>query len=548
MDFIRKSLILSESTDKIRRVGLRNLNLLGAGTYKHNSPKQTLSKKIMNKKIIFYLQSPKSTFISKKKSMSSPDFFNSSMSITKETKFSPLNTKNFKSYKQNFFKKTLLISNNMKVYTPNRKRFQRPQKNDLNMSNDKKNRTLQLFKNSFIDNFKMTNIKDVLNFNFKMDEISTPVKSRGINLVNLIEKNNKDKKRRMIENNKLMDNEKNMFRNKLIRKKIDENRQNILFRYRKKLPFVRASEIINIKENNIFPESLYRFNNKERSILLNENKSIFQHPMNIIKKGKFSKKFECPSSCSLEPEKKPSFEVKEIPLGEYILNNEERPKEDNRKNKNINMDELLYKFKKVLFQINLIKKNLLIPLSEIIKKYKIPNSIINHDRTRYLNHFIKVGDFAQAMNIISANHEMVISIDYFNMTPLHYAAKYNFYQIIPHLMNYGAYVDAKNSFGITPLILCIQRNYYESIILLFLYMANPFINIEKNRLIVRGDMKLEFYTKNMCKRIKEIYFKNIFGGFTNLKKNIQNEIIRFAKNECQDFIEMNCFNLIKSNF
>ena len=480
--------------------------------------------------------------------MSSPDFFNSSMSITKETKFSPVNTKNYKRCKPNFFKKTLLISNNMKVYTPNMKRFQRTHKNDLNISNDKKNRTIQILKNSFIDNFKLANIKNVLNFNFKMDKISTPVKSRGINLVKLIEKNTKDKNRRMIENNKLVDNEKNMFRNKLIRKKIDENRQNILFRYRKKFPFVRASEIINIKENNIFPESINKFNNKLRSILLNESKSIFQHPMNIIKKGKFSKKFECPSNCSLEPEKKLSFEVKEIPLGKYILNNEERPKEDNRKNKNINLDDLLYKFKKVLFQINLIKKNLLIPLSEIIKKYKIPNSIINHDRTSYLNHFIKVGDFVQAMNVISANHDMVISIDYFNMTPLHYAAKYNFYQIIPHLMDYGAYVDAKNSFGITPLILCIERNYYESIILLFLYMADPFINIEKNHTIDRGVMKLDFYTKNICKRIKEIYFKNIFGGVKNLKTNIQNEIIRFVKNECQDFLEMNCFNLIKSNF
>ena len=92
---------------------------------------------------------------------------------------------------------------------------------------------------------------------------------------------------------------------------------------------------------------------------------------------------------------------------------------------------------------------------------------------------------------------MVISLDYFDMTPLHYAAKYNFYQIIPHLMHYGAYVDAKNSFGTTPLILCIQRNLHESIILLFLYMANPFINLEKNNIIDSGVMKLDFYTKNI---------------------------------------------------
>ena len=485
MDFLRKSLILSDTSEKIRRVGLRNLNLLGSsGLYKYNSPKHTFSKKGINKKIIFNINNPRATFNSKIKSMSSPDFFSSSLSITKDTKLSPLKTKNLKNSKQNNFKKTLLISNNMKLYTPKLKRLKRTERNDLYNSNDKKNRTLQ-------------------------------------------------------------DNEKNMFRNKLIRKKIDEDRQNILYRYRKVYPFVRVSDI---EENNIFPESLNKINNKERSTLLNESKSIFQHPINIMKKGQFSKKYESPSNIFLEQEKKPSFEIKEIPIGEYILNNNIIKKENNRKNKNINMDELLYKFKKVLFQINLINKNLIIPLSEIIKEYKMPNNIINHSRTHYLNHFIKVGDFVQAMKMISVDHSMVISLDYFDMTPLHYAAKYNFYQIIPHLMHYGAYVDAKNSFGTTPLILCIQRNLHESIILLFLYMANPFINLEKNNIIDSGVMKLDFYTKNICKGIKKIYCKNIYGKVKNLHKSIQNDIVRFAKNECQDFLEMDCFNLIKTNF
>jgi len=547
MDFLRRSLILSDTNEKIRRVGLRNLNLLGSsGLYKYNSPKQTFSKKRINKKILFNINSPRATFNSKIKSMSSPDFFSSSLSITKDTKLTPLNTKNFKNYKQNFFKKTLLISNNMNIYTPKIRTFKQKEKNELLNSNDKKNRTLQLFKNPLSDKFKMTNVKNVLNYNFKKDKNSTPVKSRAINLVKLIEKKNKEKTRELMENNKLMDNEKNMFRNKLIRKKIDEDRQNILYRYRKVYPFVRVSDV---EENNIFPESLNKINKKELSTLLYENKSIFQHRINIMKKGQFSKKYERPPNIFLlEPEKKQSFEIKEIPLGVYILNNEIIKNKNNIKNKNIDMNELVYKFKKVLFQINLINKNLLIPLSEIIKEYKIPNNIIHHNRTHYLNDFIKIGDFVKAMNIISADHSMVISLDYFDMTPLHYAAKYNFYQIIPHLMHYGAYVDAKNSFGMTPLILCIQRNLYESIILLFLYMANPFIDIEKNSLIDSGVMKLEFYTKNICKSIKEIYCKNIYAGVKNLHKSIQNDIVKFAKNECQDFLELDFINLIKTNF
>ena len=80
-----------------------------------------------------------------------------------------------------------------------------------------------------------------------------------------------------------------MFRNKIIKKKIDEDRQNILYRYRKVYPFVRVSDV---EENNIFPESLNKINKKELSTLLYENKSIFQHRINIMKKGQFSKMFE----------------------------------------------------------------------------------------------------------------------------------------------------------------------------------------------------------------------------------------------------------------
>ena len=549
MDFLRKSLILSEASDKLRRIGLRQLNLLGGGSlYKYNSPKQTFTKKRLNKKIIFDINSPKPLIKSKFNSRSTIDNFSSSVSLTKDTKLSPLNAKTMKNYKQDFFKKTLLISNNMNIYTPNIKGFQRREKNDLYKIKDRNNSTVKLLKNAFT-NSKMTNTKSALSFNFNLDKMPDSIKSRGINLIKSIENANINKNKELMENNKLIDNEKNMFKNKLIRKKIDENRQNILYKYRKQYPFVKASEVINIKESNIIPESINKINKKERTILLNESKGVFQHPINIIKKGRFSKKFENPWNNSLEPEKKSSFEIKEIPLGEYILNYNGIKKENNKKNKKYDRNELFYKIKKVLFQIKLIVNNLKIPFSEIVRSYKIPNSFINYDRTHLLNYYIKIGDFAQASNLISVDQDIVIGLDQFGMTPLHYAAKYNFYQIIPQLIQYGAFVDAKNTFGTTPLFLCIQRNFYESIIMLLLYMADPFINIEKNRsLIENGIRKLEFYTKNICKRVKEIYFQNIFGGAKNLYESIQSDIFKFVKNECQDFLETDCYNLIKTNF
>ena len=71
---------------------------------------------------------------------------------------------------------------------------------------------------------------------------------------------------------------------------------------------------------------------------------------------------------------------------------------------------------------------------------------------------------------------MVLDIDQFYQTPLHSAAKYNFYKLIPLIIRYGGYIDFKNYNGETPLMVCVKRNYYESIVLLFLYYASPFIH------------------------------------------------------------------------
>ena len=197
-----------------------------------------------------------------------------------------------------------------------------------------------------------------------------------------------------------------------------------------------------------------------------------------------------------------------------------------------------------MIDIYLINENLILPMSEIIKKYKITNRIFNFDQTIHLNYFIKIKDLKSSLIALSANNNIVIDIDQFHMTPLHYAAKYNFYQIIPHLMNYGAYVDAKNSFNFTPLMFCLKKNFYESMLILFLYMANPFFEIgEGNN---DSDGTINYNSKNILERIKLIHIKNRLLRENNYYKSVKNDIYNYIINECHNLIVPNCFNLIKT--
>ena len=66
----KKNLNLLDSAERIRRVGLRSLNLLGNSQNKTNSPKtkSSLTKNIKKQKLLAFINTPKSLFPSKIKS------------------------------------------------------------------------------------------------------------------------------------------------------------------------------------------------------------------------------------------------------------------------------------------------------------------------------------------------------------------------------------------------------------------------------------------------------------------------------------------------
>ena len=539
----KKNFELLDSTDRIRRVGLRSLNLLGNVKNKPESPKikAILKKRVAKHSLFANIKSSKSIFSSKiKYTPSMLDSF--SPSNSKDIKLNSMHKTFIKN--NQYLKNNSLISKNINVFTPKVRGLKRKEKSAY-LGQKGKYFTEKMNKNSFSNNNRLTSASSAFNINYNMNKTSTSFKSKGIIVMKFDEKRNEDKKSN--ECGGLLNEEKNLFRCKLTRKKKEEKKGSVLFDNRKKYPFVKVSKIYQIRNDNNVPESIVKINRKLHSVLLKDCINIFDNSFSVIDKGKFSKKFEDPRDCLPEEEIKKSIKIKDINFGEYIKNEQIKNNEDIL-DKIFDKIFIFNKFKQKLIQINLINKNLKIPISEIIKEYKISNQISNFDKTRILNYFIKIKDFNKALDILNFNHHLAIDIDQFHMTPLHFAAKYNFYKLIPHLMSYGAYVDAKNQFGITPLMLCVKKYFLESILILFLYMANPFIKFENYGFNNDKNAKNAFNLKNICEKVKDIHIKNRLIKIKDFYASVKKDIYKFVVNECKDLIETECFNLIKIDF
>ena len=111
------------------------------------------------------------------------------------------------------------------------------------------------------------------------------------------------------------------------------------------------------------------------------------------------------------------------------------------------------------------------------------------------------------------------------------------------ILGYGGYIDSKNSYGETPLMISLKRNYYECILLLFLYLSSPLMNVEERKKL--GDIK-NFTTNYIFEKIKDIYVKLLLVTSKNFYVNVKIAIYEFIINECRGYIETDCFDFIQN--
>ncbi len=397
-------------------------------------------------------------------------------------------------------------------------------KEDMQKLNSTKNILNNKYSN--IQNDKNTNILFHPTLNIKGSEI--------IRDLSHIRKNQKNIK--IIKKNKSKENNK-----------IDD-----FYKVMSKYHFIRNNYLIELdeKQNKQMENKIKNFNKNEYNVLIRENEKLFSHFSSIIPVNKFSEKFRDPLNNSFDRELEQSRKIKD----QHIIKKDILPgikllkdmdvEIQKRKiiKKEIKGKALIYKIKRIIIRNIEYIKRLNVSLEEIFFKYKRSPMAFSYSKTEDLILAIRNKNYELCCDILDNYKFLVLDFDYFYFTPLHWAVKINFYQIIPKLISYGAGVNEQNFMGETPLHISANKNYYESTALLLLYLASPFIKDKNNKKPV--DRTKDFQLIFIFKKITELHLKYSVYKQKNFFENVQKEFIDFIGVEFSNQLNPEALSLI----
>ena len=321
-----------------------------------------------------------------------------------------------------------------------------------------------------------------------------------------------------------------------------------------KYHFVMNTYLIKIKDNKdtIEEAKIKNFNKNSYNILIKENEKLFSHFRSIIPINKFSEKFRDPLNNSFDRELEEERKIKD----KNIIKNDILPglkllkemdfeiQKRKIKKKVLKGKPLMYKLKKIIIRNIEYIKRLNVSFDDIIYKYKIHPLPFKYFKTEELILAIRNKNYDLCCDILSNYKYIVLDFDHFHYTPLHWAAKKNFYQIIPILISYGAPINEQNFMGETPLHISTYKNYYESTALLMIYLASPFIKDKNNRKPIEctTDLQLIF----IFKKITELHLKNLILRQKNFYDNVQKDFIDFISVEFSNQLNPEALDLINN--
>jgi hypothetical protein len=350
-----------------------------------------------------------------------------------------------------------------------------------------------------------------------------------------------------------------------IHKKIkDSKTYDKLMKIRRKYPFIVNHKPLMPKKFLDLPKRVKRTNKNYFNILINENEKLFNQYFCIIAKEKFSKKFQNIGNLmdfenmpkqnqKIKNEKKILNDLEEIDnslINENIISGYKLLKELNSDTRNIIKSKiklskkLLYaKFKKELIFLSSKLNNISVYINEVIENYRKPKHSYFYPNSHELFFAIKSRNLKLAENILNTNKNLVLDFDYFRMTAIHWAAKYNFYQIIPKLFEYGSHMNDTNYIGDTPLLISIKHKFMTSVIFLLLYLASPFVK-DKRGFDVLHYSKYDFRLNNILKKIIKLHYMSMLGKTKNKLEFIQRKFSRYIINEYKNDLENDAYIII----
>lgn len=364
-----------------------------------------------------------------------------------------------------------------------------------------------------------------------------------------------------ISNAKESDSKRNLFnirKKPKIKKKTesdntkDNDRNNDFYKAMSKYHFIRNNYLIELKDKkNIQEENrIKNFNKNAYNVLRRENEKLFSHFRSIVPVNRFSQKFRDPLNNSFDRELEESRKIKEKNLirkdilpGLKLL--KEMDVEIHRRKiikKKLKGKPLMQKLKRIIIRNVEYIRRLNVSLEEIFRKYKRSSIAFSYYKTEDLILAIRNKNYELCCDILNNFKHLVLDFDYFHYTPLHWAVKVNFYQIIPKLMANGSDVNEQNFMGETPLHISANKNYYESTALLLIYLASPFIKDKNNRKPV--DRTKDFQLIFIFKKITELHLKYTILKQKNFYENVQKDFIDFISVEFSNQLNPEALALI----
>ena len=330
----------------------------------------------------------------------------------------------------------------------------------------------------------------------------------------------------------------------------------------KKYPFIYNPNTVCVNKNVGLLPSVKKFNSKCVKLLKKENSKLFNQYFSIVNENKFSNKFRDPLNNPMDrdikiKEKKTRSKSKNVKTVNILkqgnelfelLNQEilkERKLMYNNKYRKLSKKSFNQKLKKIIIKNCIyIKKHLIVTLKEILISYKFSYVSLSCSKTQKLIDAIKNKNYNLCCYIIDKYKNTILDFDYFHMTPLHYVAKNNFYQIVPKIAEYGGLVDFQNFVGDTALHICSKKKYYETMALLLLYVASPFIKNNKGKKAIEcsDDLRVGL----ILKKIEDIHFKHFFTKSKLFYESVQKEFLDFILKEFNTQIEPEALELFKT--
>lgn len=139
-------------------------------------------------------------------------------------------------------------------------------------------------------------------------------------------------------------------------------------------------------------------------------------------------------------------------------------------------------------------KQLNLPVSTIyrLRQYVPVEPFTDRHSLRFLM-ACRLGDFDKVTKLLMGNRWLVLEFDKVKKTGLHWAARRNHVEIMGNLLKSGAFIDARDCIGRTPLYLASRAGHLPSVRLLLSLKANPFLKTtsQKSALSVSTDTTVQ---------------------------------------------------------